>query len=91
MDFVLFFYINNNRNFKIRVDWKREKERKKEGKREKIWLVWFIMMYYYIVFGKLVIDLLYLLLKLKIIMSLGIINGNNELKVKVIVWKKVRN
>lgn len=43
------------------------------------------MMYYYIVFEKLVIDLLYLLLKLKIIMSLGIINGNNELKVKVIV------
>lgn len=91
MDFVLFFYIDNKRNFKIRVDWKREKERKKEGKREKIWLVWFIMMYYYIVFEKLVIDLLYLLLKLKIIMSLGIINGNNELKVKVIVWKKVRN
>lgn len=51
-------------------------------------------MYYYIFFEKLVIDLLYLLnliVKLKIIMSLGVINGNNELKVKVIVWKKVRN
>lgn len=39
MDFVLFFYIDNKRNFKIRVDWKREKERKKKkerGKKRKI-------------------------------------------------------
>lgn len=43
------------------------------------------MMHYHIVFGKPVIDLLHLLLKLKITMSPGIINGNNESKVKATV------
>lgn len=35
LDSALFSYTNNKRNLKIRADWKREKERKKEGKREK--------------------------------------------------------
>lgn len=56
LDSALFSYTNNKRNLKIRADWKREKERKKEGKREKIRPVWPIMMHYHIVFEKPVIN-----------------------------------